>query len=118
MKSCVKNRFLIEALKKECKLKKLGLNLPILKFTDNGKDIEIVIIGDGKEKKFTISFLGENAYLENKEYQAIGGRPTFYLGDMVTYLFVLANGGQVFGKLMYPGTEEKRLIRIPAVIPT
>jgi len=118
MEGCIKNCFLIAAAKKECQLKKLGLNLPILKFTDNNESVELVIVSKGNEKKFNVSFSGESAYLENPEYKAPGGRPTYCVDDMVVYLFILANGGPVFGKLIYPGTEEKKFLRVPAVAPT
>ena len=118
MGCCVKNCFLIAAAKKECELKKLGLNLSILKFTDKGESVELIITRKGKEQKFVISFRGDYVYLENLEYQVGMGRPVFHFNDMATYLFVLANGGQVLGKLMYPGVEEKKFLKSPVVIPT
>lgn len=114
---CVKNLFLKVALDKSCQLKKQGIAIFVEKFEDKGGVIELVLVGKTK-KTFKISFIDEAAYLENQEYRVSGGRPVYLFEDMVTYLFILVNKGPVIGKLMYPGTEEKKFIRQPAIIPT
>lgn len=111
------NAFFIAAASKELKLKKLGLNLSIVSFLKNGENIEIVLSGK-QEKRFTVSFQGKSAFLENPEERTKGGRPTFPVEDMVTYLFLLTNGGPVQGILMYPGAEDMRFMSVPAVFPT
>ena len=77
MEGCIKNLFLIAAAKQECKLKKLGLHLPILKFTDNGESVELILTNKGEEKKFSVSFHGEHVYLENPELRVKGGSTNF-----------------------------------------
>lgn len=113
----VKNLFAKAALDKSQALKAQGIKIDVESFNNEGQIVEIVITGKTK-KTFRVSFEGNTAYLENPEHRVPGGRPVYLFEDMVTYLFILANGGPVTGKLMYPGTEEKKFFRAPAVIPT
>ena len=108
-----KERFLTAVSKKIAALKKKGIDITFESFEND----ELVIIGKSA-KKFKMYLEGEVAYLENVEYRGPGGRPVYSFEDMITCLFILANGGPVLGKLMYPGTEERKFIQVPVVAPT
>lgn len=115
---CVKNMFLKEALDKACSLKAKGINILVEKFDDKGQVIELIVTGKTR-KVFQISFEEGAIFLENPEHHGPGGRPVYStIDDMLSLLFVLANGGPVMGKLMYPGTEEKKFFQVPVVVPT
>ena len=112
-----RNKLLIVANDRVHDLHKLGLNISLTSFKDFKNMVEIGFTGQ-EEKKFMLSCKGEMFFLENPEYMATGGRPTFMLEDMIDYLLVLTNGGQIIGKLMLPGEEEKRFSKEAIVVPT
>ena len=112
------NNFLIVANDRVCELKKAGINIELTSFLDHGKKVEIGFTAEN-EKKFTISTDGKMFFLENDECRKPGGRPTYILEkDMIDYILVIVNGGQVPGKLTFPGEEEKKFTKEPRVIPT
>gem|GEM_PF-5286349 len=82
-----------------------------------GNNLQIGVVAHGKEKIFSLSFTHELFFLDNVEAKKVDGRPVFYKDDMVSYVLILANGGQIPGKLLMPGYD-KRMRHLEAVVPT
>jgi hypothetical protein len=96
-----KKDFLVAISNKITELEKKGVKF-LLKFTDLGEKIELVITTGKKTITFTLSFDGETFFLENQEYRKPGGRPTFYQDNMIIYLLLLVNGSPIPGILTMP----------------
>lgn len=116
---CEKKNLLAKVLmEKTLLLQKKGVQLSFENFKDRGSVMDITIIGKN-QKVFQVSHADDLLYLENPEHRAPGGRPVYSSpDDMASYLLIIANGGQITGVLMYPGTEEIRFMQTPAVPPT
>lgn len=98
-----KKNLLVAISNKISDLEKQGIKF-LLKFSDLGKTIELVVTGK-KTITFTLSFDGQAFFLENPEHRTKHGRPTFFQDDMIIYLLILANEGPVIGKLVMPGVN-------------
>lgn len=121
MEGEIKNLFVLVAIDKASQLKKTGRNFSIEKFTAKEDQITVVIAAAEKKKRFNLSVKGETFYLENKEEQPLA------MEDMVTNLFILANGGQeIPGLLVLPVSsgkeeevfEEEEFPYVSPIIPT
>jgi hypothetical protein len=113
------NNFLIVSNNRVFDLKKLGINLSLTSFHDYNDNKIKIGFSIAEEKTFIVSKKNESFFLEDDKYRKSGGRPTFgVMEDMIDYLLVLTNGGQVAGKLMLPGEEEKRFSKEHIIVPT
>lgn len=118
MEDKISSDFFIAMSKRIGLLKKDGLVFDLRHFSlSENNQIKITILGK-EERTFTLSIEKNTFFLDNPEERKAGGRPTFMLDDMVTYLLILANQGQVIGKLPMPGSESRRPKHFLAVVPT
>lgn len=114
----IKNFFLLVAIDKANQLKKTGRNFSVVKFAAKEEKITVVIAAADKKKQFNLSVKGETFYLENKEEQPLA------MKEVVTNLFILANGGQeIPGLLESPTGKEEYIFEeafpyVSPVIPT
>lgn len=116
---CVKSNFFVAMSERIGRLQKDGEKFSLIKFKallDN--NFQIGVIANENEKIFTLSFTDDLFYLENVEDQKVEGRPVFYEDDMISYLLILANGGQIPGKLMMPDYEGSRMKHLEKVVPS
>lgn len=115
----IKNLFVIAALDKAKQLKKNSPSFSVIKFVDKGEETVDLVLSGKKQKRFSLTFKDKVFFLENPEEKKPGGRPTFMMDDMVTYLFILVNGGEeIPGLLLSPETEEEQFQRSSPIIPT
>jgi len=98
-----KKNLLVVISNKIADLEREGIKF-LLKFTDLGEKFELAITATGKKTMLFILSVDDQAlFLENPEFRTENGRPTFFPDDMIVYLLILANGGQIIGKLNMPG---------------
>lgn len=96
----IKNLFFMEILSKIKILKEHGLNFCLSGFRDEGAFVYVDIFGaDFFEKRFNFSFDGEILSLSNEEYKQVN--KSLHFEAMVTYLFILLNGGPIVGVLEF-----------------
>lgn len=116
---CVASNFFVAMNEKIELLRKDGENFSLFNFKVFSVDsFQIGVIVHKKEKIFTLSFKYDLFFLENDEYQKIHGRPVFHQDEMISYLIVLANNGQIPRKLIMQGYERRRMQHLESVIPT
>ncbi|MFZ4631716.1 MAG: hypothetical protein ACOYL8_00740 [Patescibacteria group bacterium] len=116
-KKMIKSNFFIAVSEKICQLKKDDLDFSLTKFYYKDDQIELGISGV-KEINFILSFEEESVFLDNEEYKKAGGRPTYAAKEMIIYLLVLVNDGEVPGKLALPVLDKELFGHSPVVIPT
>ena len=115
----VKSNFFVAMSERIGRLRKDGEKFSLTKFNALLADqFQISVMAGDKEKIFTLSFTDDLFFLDNIEEQKVEGRPVFYKDDMISYLLILANGGQIPGKLLMPGYEVKRMKHLESVNPT
>lgn len=119
MEGNIKNLFVIAALNKASQLKNNDQNFSVIKFLDKGETAVDLVLSGKEQRRFNLTFKDKVFFLENPEEKKPGGRPTFAMDDMITYLFILVNNGEeIPGLLLSPETEEEQFERSSPIIPT